>query len=152
MERVSFTSLEGVTKWLVSTKTGRAALRDAVYSSAEIQNDLNDRQIQPAYVLVKAWGDGRIEVFAERHVRVQIVGLPATDDQETERLAEEWVDFNLKPNFAAVNWPSWKRATEYIPPYWSVREFIESTWWKEHGQKMLKEIDETCRALLEQTR
>lgn len=147
MERLTFTSLEGVTKWLVSTKTGRAALRDAVYASPEIQDDLNDRQTPPAYVLVKAWGDGWIEVFAEKHVRVQIIGLPATDDQEMERLADELASLSLKPPFVAVNWPSWKRATEYIAPYWSVREFIESNWWKENGKKLLDDIDKACEPL-----
>ncbi len=74
-------------------------------------------------------------------VRVQIVGLPATDDQSEERLAEQWIDATLKPNFAAVNWPSWKRAAEYIPPYWSFRDFVESAWWKENGPLLIQDIE-----------
>lgn len=144
MERLTFTSLEGVTKWLVSTKTGQTALRDAVYSQngGAILNELVDRAQPPTYVLVKAWGDGMVEVFAERHVRVQVVGMPATDDPQEEILAEQWLDVSLKPCFQSVNYPSWKRGGEYITPYLSFHDFVSSVWWRENGPKLIQEIEQ----------
>lgn len=142
MKRLTFTSLEGVTKWLVTTKTGRAALRDAVYSpqGRVLLGELIERE-QPTYVLVKAWGDGMVEVFAERHVRVHVVGMPATDDPNEEILAEGWLDVSLKPCFQSVNYPTAKRGGEYVTPYLSFRDFVESAWWRENGMKLLREIE-----------
>lgn len=139
--RLRFSSFEGLVKWLTTTKFGQDAIREAIYSPAgqKLLAELLERE-QTTHVLVKAWGDGMVEVFAERHVRVKVVGMPATDDPKEEVLAEEWLDVSLKPCFAGVNYPSWKRGGEYVPPYWSFREFVESAWWRENGPLLLDEI------------
>ena len=131
--------------WLQTTRKGRQILREVLpYFPDDLTAEVLERN-RTTYVLVKAWGDGWIEVFGERHVRAQVVGMPATDDLESERMAEEWVDLTLKPHYGAVNYPSWKRATEYIPPYWSFKEFVESAWWRENGPKMIRGIEDACK-------
>ena len=146
MKELRFSGTESLTRWLCTTKWGAEVIRDVLHSregrlhyQEHVERELACR---PTYVLVKAHADGLVEVFGERHVRVQIVALPASDNAVFERLYDEWVRLNLKPNYAAVDYANCKRATEYVTPYWSASEFLQGELNKQQDVAFLEELKE----------
>lgn len=72
--KYEFSDLEHLTRWLVTTKWGQGVLRDAIQSKqcSELVREAVERELEttdakpvPTYVLVKAYGDGWIEVYGE---------------------------------------------------------------------------------------
>lgn len=132
MKRVDlrFTSFEGLTKWLIQTRFGAEVMRDVLHTRGgeRFYGEFIDRELscRPTYVLVKAFADGWVEVYGERHVRVNVLGLPCVETAGEEIELERWVDLSLKLPYQAVNYPSNKRASLQVTPYWSVSEFCQS--------------------------
>ena len=111
--------------WLRTTRPGAAMLREVLpYLPAELVAEVMERN-RTTYVLVKAYGDGWIEVYAERGVRAKVVELPAPETAEQERLLEDWSNVNLSLPFRAIDYPSNKRAGGYVPPFLGFSEFVD---------------------------
>lgn len=133
MRALKFDSFESLTRWLVTTKWGAEVMRDALYSRngerfyaefVERELCLIDLPARPTYVLVRAFGDGWIEVYGERHVRAKIIELPATEIADQEKALDDWVGVNVKLPYQAIDYPSCKRAAAFVPPFLGFGEFV----------------------------
>lgn len=132
-DKYRFKDLEHLTRWLVSTKWGQGVMRDAIQSQhcSELVREMVERELAtseakpvPAYVLVRAYGDGWIEVYGPKHVRARVVELPATESAEQEKLIDDWVSLNVRLPYQQIDHPSNRRATGYVPPYLGFGEFV----------------------------
>ena len=65
-------------------------------------------------VLVLAYADGWIEVYAERHVSAKIVLVPSTGSVAGEVLAERYLDETLPYRYREVHWPGKLRAADKL--------------------------------------
>lgn len=135
VEFLKFNTFEGLVGWLTTTKWGAEAIREALYSRngerfyAEfVERELCEIELppQPTYVLVKAFGDGWIEVYGERHVRAKVIELPARRSADADKLIEEWVGLNLKLPYQQIDYPSCKRASGYVPPLMELGEYLRA--------------------------
>ena len=110
--------------WLRATKPGKAVLREVLpFLPRDLLAEVLE-QNRTTYVLVKAYGDGWIEVYGPRHVRVRIIELPATENAGQERLLEEWVSVNLNVPYAEIDYPSSRRAVGFVPPWLGFGEYV----------------------------
>lgn len=143
-----FSDLEHLTRWLVTTKWGQAVLRDALHSQqcAELVMEFAERDTDakpvPTYVLVKAFGDGWIEVYGERHVRANVIELPATDDPEQEKLIDDWVGLNLKLPYQRIDYPSSRRAAGHVTPLFGFGEYVRGLERRDFEQLAIRALNE----------
>ena len=99
-------------KWLLETERGRCALREAL---CWLPDDLEEEFLQrwrPAYVLVKLYRDGEVEVFGPPCVCPKVIRpgrLVTFSEHEIAR--EKAIDQSLPEPYRAVNFPSNKRLT-----------------------------------------
>lgn len=144
-----FTDLEHLTRWLVTTKWGAAVMREALYSQngSRFYEEFVERELsvmelpaKPTYVLVKAFSDGWIEVYGEKHVRAKVIELPHAESAEAEIRLEEYVELCLKLPFKEIHFPSSKRAQVQITPYWSPSEYLETELRREFEQLVIKAL------------
>lgn len=144
-----FTDLEHLTRWLVTTKWGAEVMRDALYSAngARFYEEFVERELsvmelpaRPTYVLVKAFSDGWIEVYGERHVRAKVIQLPYAESAEEEMKLEEYVELCLKLPFKEIHYPSSKRAQLQTIPYWSPSECLEIELNREFEQLVIRSL------------
>lgn len=130
---LKFNTFEALVGWLTTTKWGANAIREALYSRngerfyaefVERELCLMELPARPTYVLVRAFGDGWIEVYGERHVRAKIIELPATENAAQEKLLDDWVSVNIKLPYQEIDFPSCKRAAAFVPPFLGFGEFV----------------------------
>jgi hypothetical protein len=120
---LEFRDDEHLAKWLLNAKAGLTVLRDVLPDLPEtLVREVLSRN-RTTYVLVRAYGDGWIEVYGEKHVRAKVIGLPATETADQERLLDEWVPLNLSLPYQQIDYPSNRRACAYVPPYLGFGEF-----------------------------
>jgi hypothetical protein len=121
---LEFRDDEHLEKWLLNAKAGLAVLRDVLPDLPEtLVREVLSRN-RTTYVLVRAYGDGWIEVYGEKHVRAKVIALPATETAEQERLLDDWVPLNVSLPYQQIDYPSNRRACEYVPPYLGFGEFV----------------------------
>ncbi len=61
-------------------------------------------------VLIVAYGDGRLDAFADSHVDIRIEISPYMESPEGEALAEEFVELSLPWQYRQLFWPGKLRA------------------------------------------
>ena len=121
---LEFRDDEHLGQWLLNTRTGLTVLREALpYLPQNLVDEVIQRN-RTTYVLVRAYGDGWIEVYGAKHVRAKVIGLPATECGEQERLIDEWVGLNVSLPYQQIDYPSNRRACAHVPPYLGFGEFV----------------------------
>lgn len=65
-------------------------------------------------VLLLAYADGWLELFAERHIQAKIVMVPSTGTIGGELLAEQYLDATLPHRYRDLHWPGKLRAADRI--------------------------------------
>jgi hypothetical protein len=84
-----------------------------------------------SHVLVKLYSDGRVEVFGERSVFVEVVELPGGTNADEEALLERWLDEWLPLPYREVHWPGRLRGGGVVKPFRSFWSFVKGWLWAE---------------------
>lgn len=95
-----------VVDWLLRSERGREALKEALlFLPKELEVQFLERY-RPAYVLVKAYRDGGVEVFGEKFVRPKVLFMGRqTTCPEAEVVAQSNADQLLPDRFKEINFP-----------------------------------------------
>lgn len=153
---LKFNTFEALVGWLTTTKWGADAMREAMYSrnGARFYDEFVQRELamgelppQPTYVLVKAFGDGWIEVYGERHVRAKVIELPAMGTVGQDAMIEEWCALNLKLPYQQIDYPSSRRAIAKVKPLMGFGEYMRGIRQTEFELEFLNSIDRAGKML-----
>jgi hypothetical protein len=95
--------------WLLKTRRGREALKETLlFLPKDLETEYLERY-RPAYVLIKCYRDGAVEVFGERFVRPYVAFLGRQDTfADAEAVRDERLHKTLPERFREIDYPGFK--------------------------------------------
>lgn len=114
---LGFRNEDDLLHWLQTTNQGRGLLREALFSAqagSDARTVVSDivKSERSHRVLIKAFSDGWLEVYGERHTQVYIIELPDSTQQLGK--VEQYTESKLPWLYRELHAPGYLRETAKI--------------------------------------